>query len=283
MKFSERRLSYDSDALNAILGIFNSLQRSKEMMLKQIWGIPIKMSSHDSSFLIPLNWYHNQVARRREEFPSWSWTGWDGGVSMTDPDVRVSEDCKLELLGQSESRAENGSSLSEVMDVATSPSHIGHSNPPKVLQITARTINVTLQYKTWGNLNDSFSQNSQNDSVRFLDGFHAKLPITENVWALVYAYLDQEEMPSTEAVGLVLGQKTSKVGLGILLLEPRGDSYQRVGILRYRDGRGTEAGGGHISHIVYVDAEENVLEEVEALGSYPLWLQSGEMRTIRVV
>jgi hypothetical protein len=36
MEFSARQLSYDSDALNAIVGIFNSLQQSKKRLLKSI-------------------------------------------------------------------------------------------------------------------------------------------------------------------------------------------------------------------------------------------------------
>jgi hypothetical protein len=108
------------------------------------------------------------------------------------------------------------------------------------------------------------------------------LPVTENVSALVYAYLDQETLPPDGIVGVILGKQNSQTGVGILLLQPHGEHYQRVGILRYRNGRGTEPGGNCIPHIVYVDAEENVLDEIESIGTCPLWLQRAEVRTLGV-
>jgi len=44
MDFSRRQLSFDLDALNAILGIFHSLQNINRNELKQLWGMPIKLS-----------------------------------------------------------------------------------------------------------------------------------------------------------------------------------------------------------------------------------------------
>jgi hypothetical protein len=169
------------------------------------------------------------------------------------------------------------------MNPALEPSSVDHSNQPKMLHITAKMINISLQWKTSGNLNDSFSQETQNNSMRFLDGFHTKFPITGKISAMVYAYLDQGKPPSNEVAGLMLSQNISNTGVGILLLEPHEDSYQRVGILRYRNGRGTEAGGGRIQRMVYVDAEENVLEEVEDSGPCPLWLQKARVGTVRIV
>jgi len=279
MEFSKRQLSYDSDALNAILGIFNSLQGSKETLLKHLYGMPIKLSLPSSALFIPLCWYHKEAARRREDFPSWSWIGWDGAVHMTDPDIHVPNDCKIEVPSQFESRE----SLFQFMGLTSSSLSGGSFSPPRSLLITTKTIDVTLRSKTWGKLNDSFSQETQKGSFGFLDGFHAMLPITENVSALVYAYLDQETLPPNGVVGLILGKQTSQTGVGILLLKLQGDYYQRVGILRYRDGRGTEAGGDRIPHIVYVDAEENVLDTIESKITCPLWLQRAEVRTTRVI
>ena len=279
MEFSKRRLSYDSDALNAVLGIFYSLRSSKEMLLQHFCGLPAKLSLPSSTVVIPLHWYHDSVARRRENFPSWSWTGWDGAVRMTDPDIQAPNDCQIGV----QSEAKSSMSLFQFMDLRRSAEKAALFNPLRVLSITARTISVTLRWKTWGKLNDSFSQETQKGSVRFLDGFHAVLSMTDNFLAWVYAYLDRNILHSSEVVGLILGKPTSKTGVGILLLEAHGEWYQRVGILRYREGRGTEAGGNHIPQIVYVDAEENILDEIEYAESFPLWLQEAEIRTIGIV
>ena len=115
-----------------------------------------------------------------------------------------------------------------------------------------------------------------------MDSFHAMLNITENISPLVYAYLDQEILSLNRLVGIVLGKQTSQPGVGILLLGPHGNYYQRASVLRYSDGRGIEAGGDCIPHIVNVDAEQNVVGEIENIGAYPLWLHRAEVRTLGV-
>jgi hypothetical protein len=115
-----------------------------------------------------------------------------------------------------------------------------------------------------------------------LDSFHAMLNIIENISPLVHAYLDQEISSLKRLVGVILGKQTSRTGVGIFLLGPRGDYYQRASILWYSDGRGIEAGGDCIPHIVYVDAEQNVVGEIENVGACPLWLHRAEVRTLGV-
>jgi len=53
-KFSKRQLTNDSNALNAILGIFNTLQSSKGTLLKHLYGMPIKLSLPSFALLTPL-------------------------------------------------------------------------------------------------------------------------------------------------------------------------------------------------------------------------------------
>jgi len=279
MEFSKRRLSYNSDALNAILGIFHSLRSFNGNGLNHLWGMPIKFSPSSSDLVIPLHWYHNKPAIRREDFPGWSWTGWDGSVCMTDPDMHVLSECQIEVSIEPEARL----SLVRYMDlVSSSPNRIP-ATPPRELLVTAKTVNVVLRLKTWGKLNDSFSQETQKGSVGFRDGYHATLPMTKSISAFVYAYLDQETLPKTEILGLILGEATSQTGVRILLLEQNGDDYRRIGILRYRHGRGTEAGGDRIPHIVFVDGEENVLDDVGSIDECPLWLRRAEMRKVALV
>jgi hypothetical protein len=276
MEFSKRKLSYDSDVLNAMLGIFNSLKGSKGKLIRNLYGMPVKEGS--KGLVLALCWYHSEPARRRDGFPSWSWAGWDGGVEMAYgyADVHVPEHCKIKVQDQSGDM----SSLVSVVNPAFLPSS-GHH--PELLFVTAKTIRITLTEKTFRDLNDSFSRESQKGTVGFLNGYHAVLPITNDVTAFVYAYLDLEIPLATEIVGLILGNQTSTTGVGILLLQPHGEFYQRIGILRYRNGLGSEAGGKGLSYVVYMDAEENVLHEIDTTASCPLWLEEAEIRTIGLI
>jgi len=199
---------------------------------------------------------------------------------MIDPDIHVPDDCDIEVLNRPES--EDVMSLFQFAIIVGSLSS-SFPKTPRVIRVTAKTINITFQQKSWGTLNGSFSQQTQSDRMRFLDGFHAKLPITGDVSALVYAYLDRETVPPEGIVGLILGKKTNKTCLGVLLLEPLGDFYQRVGILRYREGSGTGAGGERLPQIVYIDGEENMLDEIVAGLDSPVWLQEAKVKTVSIV
>ncbi|KAH7083422.1 heterokaryon incompatibility protein-domain-containing protein [Paraphoma chrysanthemicola] len=97
--YSSRQLSYDSDALEAIVGALNTL-REREMgdRIFHIWGMPVcpidgkelplictvdeKGSlSGCNAIKMGLFWYHKSPARRRQMFPSWSSLEWQGPIS----------------------------------------------------------------------------------------------------------------------------------------------------------------------------------------------------------
>jgi hypothetical protein len=85
-EYSQRELHYESDRLNAILGIFHALHKSQYMPRYHYLGIPLMAwsylcTSEEGSklgFLAGLQWMNEQPTERRDGFPSWSWTGWNG-------------------------------------------------------------------------------------------------------------------------------------------------------------------------------------------------------------
>ncbi|KAI0180532.1 heterokaryon incompatibility protein-domain-containing protein [Hypoxylon sp. FL1284] len=85
-EYSRRQLSFDSDSLNGILGIFRQHRMSTNPVY-HYWGIPFSVSTHGSaeeSFLTNLCWNiftYDVEVHRREDFPSWSWTGWKATVT----------------------------------------------------------------------------------------------------------------------------------------------------------------------------------------------------------
>jgi hypothetical protein len=86
--YSRRHLSHESDALNAILGIFRTIERA-ERPAYHVYGIPILpgyrdiqagwtavATQHSSRFVLGMCWIHSIPGARRASHPSWSWTGW---------------------------------------------------------------------------------------------------------------------------------------------------------------------------------------------------------------
>ncbi|KAK8037705.1 HET-domain-containing protein [Apiospora marii] len=106
-KFSQRKLSFDSDSLNAFGGMIKRFESLERGNLRHLWGVPFFDQHDDSSpgdivdyagfFLAGLCWQHVATTssrsntkqptpplsppRRRKRFPSWSWTGWEGAVT----------------------------------------------------------------------------------------------------------------------------------------------------------------------------------------------------------
>ena len=88
--YTKRNLSHDSDSLQAFAGLTSLLSRY-DTPLWFFWGIPLyrKCESRDIDFFSGLCWQHVHgynapgeltQSRRREEFPSWSWAGWQGEI-----------------------------------------------------------------------------------------------------------------------------------------------------------------------------------------------------------
>lgn len=87
-EYASRQLTFESDSLNAILGIFKPYQ------LKQVyhlWGIPFATEADlkilEINFITALGWCTRlpEIAKRRQQFPSWSWVGWACLDNLTIP------------------------------------------------------------------------------------------------------------------------------------------------------------------------------------------------------
>jgi hypothetical protein len=83
--YSSRELSFESDALNAMSGIFAVFERCHQV--RHIWGMPY-LSRYEGcrttgELSQPSLWHSLEFSTystfvRRKEFPSWSWLGWKG-------------------------------------------------------------------------------------------------------------------------------------------------------------------------------------------------------------
>lgn len=80
-EYSKRNLSYESDSLNALIGVLsNATKEDHSFPIRHLWGVPYH--GFNTSLAFSLHWKHDTVARRRRAFPSWSWCGWSGAVSF---------------------------------------------------------------------------------------------------------------------------------------------------------------------------------------------------------
>jgi hypothetical protein len=72
-EYTLRKLTYQSDALAAFLGVPTTLEGMPDC--KFLHGIP------EGEFDAGILWSPLGTHTRRPEFPSWSWIGWIGGVA----------------------------------------------------------------------------------------------------------------------------------------------------------------------------------------------------------
>jgi hypothetical protein len=87
--YYKRELSYPADTLNAIRGILSAFTKGSPKVY-HLSGIPIFSwtptrelnllpNAMEQSIVRGLFWYHAEPGKRRKEFPSWSWAGWQYG------------------------------------------------------------------------------------------------------------------------------------------------------------------------------------------------------------
>lgn len=88
IQYSQRHLTFEGDILRAFQGIMRHYETSGTAeLISHLWGIPISYEMMASPvrgewarIKICLNWRHSHTRERRNDFPSWSWTGWVGMI-----------------------------------------------------------------------------------------------------------------------------------------------------------------------------------------------------------
>jgi hypothetical protein len=82
-QYMERQLSYENDALDAMLGVLN-YHHARNPSIGTICGLPYQTSVAGPN-TICLNWRHDKPATRRRGYPSWSPLGWIGSIQFFSP------------------------------------------------------------------------------------------------------------------------------------------------------------------------------------------------------
>ncbi|CAN9148125.1 unnamed protein product [Alternaria alternata] len=219
-QFTGRSLTYDTDALNAIVGALETLEG-----VDNSTGVIIQPSnaSKTSSIQTALSWHHRIPCSRRKGFPSWSPIGWKGHVDYLDHHTIISSGCRLEVWYDGQYR-----SLSETIG-RLSGQHRAHE-PEQARFLRLKTTVVMLDFE------------DLDESPSIPPGLYVKIPYSPDLTLLVQPLWDVESVHQTPGGGLqlpcaVLVRRRTLMQMTwrcesetqIVIMQPLGTHYERVG------------------------------------------------------
>jgi len=268
-EFTRRRLTYESDILNAMSGIFNAYSYLQRPVFNY-FGVPslppwmntqkvgiafgnlIRMvplpNNPENGLATGLCWFLESPSQRRPGFPSWSWAGWKGQVSSPRhdrfryyygfPGGQLDVKIWIELKDKS---------LRRWKDVVTSLDGLRDCSP--FLHIEASTVEITVQYLplgpggVWKNRNFRTTSTLNRGS-----GFYAKFELGNSCVAYSYLVLTEEcdtisnsRLTSMSWIGIVFGEPCLRFkdirtrGAFVLLVGFVEDTAERIGHINLVD------------------------------------------------
>ncbi|CVK91497.1 related to tol protein [Fusarium mangiferae] len=226
MEFSKRNFSNDRETLDAFLGVLNACHREEGYF--HFLGNPLIRKKKGWRWLINA-WYHVKPGARKANFPSWSWTGWKGEITMTSYDT---PDHDLRLL------REDGCSIS-LDDYRTAYNTNPSQAMKPVIQLEGMMTMMSFEFIKWGS--ETTLPNMMLSQTVVQDGPWAILPLTTDITCYSFLYLDNEAWTGISQLKLPimvleLGVRSQKHNLIILVLREKGDLYERVGMINIRGG-----------------------------------------------
>lgn len=247
--FTERKLTHESDILNAFTGILKVYARA-DPPVYSYWGVPILPSTFrrpgeppytlTQGFLSGLCWQSMRPGRRRPGFPSWSWVGWTGTVSSHSREYIVG----VKMASQSEIKVSifyNGRLMSwEEEWNNTFNQDILQKDLPHHLYIEAWTIEVRLVHSSFFSVAEGDGEADSEEGHQFYaytSGIaptksHGAVNLSRDPTDMAgghYLNLTQETY-----VGILLGRGDRLcVEMFVLIVRKHGNSYERIGSLQF--------------------------------------------------
>jgi hypothetical protein len=211
MEYSMRQLSNKEDSLNAFMGILSYFKA------KYSWGHLLGNPIHPEKNHMIIAWYHPKPVARIDEFPSWSWTGWQGSLKLTSRDH---PEYKLEL----------ATATGEMMCVEKYRKLCQQPEMKSFIQLTGKVTNVSFEFINWDSFKGHDTQNLEN-------GIWAALPFTNDVMSYSLFYLDDESCEKEKnfylpAIVLETGIHSQEKNTIILVLRESYGYYKRAGLIR---------------------------------------------------
>lgn len=239
--YNHRKLSFEQDALNAIVGALNSLRTEATC---HIWGVPLQQAKPNATAeatpgstskkgdqaLIALLWLSWAPSHRRMQFPSWSPIGWTGHIGHSGAyslsTLGVLADTHSIQLCTEQGKISLSSFEPSIDDC--SPENC------RTLSVTAGTAELT----------DCLTHmDSQSLPLRiYLTTMKVALRFDDTISIIYRPFWDLPDTALRDIVGMkalliqtVESIRDGKKEMGkdkILLVRPIGDHYERVGLLK---------------------------------------------------
>jgi hypothetical protein len=224
--YSSREMTYESDALSAIVSSLTSLEDGK---MQQIWGLPLLYpqlsgvaSAPYSEGELGLFWLHEQPCSRRFGFPSWSSIAWTKEIHWYF--FRATNTWRIALLAHPESTTNESFGLAYTSD--------NFENAPRYLRITADMASLRLVLTPV--LKEDGAVSSLDDQKLFL-----AFPLDSNLDIILHEPhwdLDPRTIdPTKPIIGILSSSEKPHSpynGPIVLLVQLRESFYERVGILQ---------------------------------------------------
>lgn len=271
-EFRQRELTYQSDSINALSGIFRAFERAERPMY-QVMGVPIfpsldnydriRAKSTSQGFLIGLTWVSKVLGQKRvPEFPSWSWAGWTGRVEPSLALYRNHEENSNDASVQLETSEGN---------LLNFPAHQSHL--PEFLSQLPRDLKfIHIEAKTFTCI---FQPNQPRGEFPQTSPLKARLHISVN--ATFFLECTEERDPSAF-------QQWSNPLTGILLGDTSGASlYVAALIVQKVDGYYKRVDCVPFNHLKFESAGEDLLAVRGGMGLFAKWMREETVRkTLRL-
>lgn len=225
-EYSTRQLTFENDALKACMGVLNHF-RSRRIK-GHLCGVLIRTDEVETTRLeIPLSWYHQTPCRRRRDFPSWTWIGWEGKAFGLQSYTRCDYDIKI----QAHNNDNKWVPVKEYVDDNTIKVQPRIEHAPRLLQMTGRCLNFRLVEKAPDALSTVKSKRLP------LENIYAIFDSSEDLSQIFQVFLDSDTLKFADLDNCIaiVAEICHSNGLDwpahLLLLKPIGDRYRRVGLI----------------------------------------------------
>ena len=198
-QYTGRCLTYDHDALNAIVGALDTQAEDDH-----IWGVHIVKD--DIATYVFLNWRHRYPLPRREQFPSWSPVGWRGRVDYYSEHPCISDECSLQVWYEDDYKP-----LGHVTGKLSQQHNLSGAESSRFLRVTTKIIPIEFVHV----------KGIVSDDSDYRSGLYAKIQYSESLDLFVYAFWDAKDKP-------VLRRKQGSVKLPCAVIIRRAERHYRL-------------------------------------------------------
>ncbi|OCK97834.1 HET-domain-containing protein [Cenococcum geophilum 1.58] len=260
-KYSEKALTYQSDILRGMLGIFRAFEKFS-YPIHHILGVPIEFDMDltywkqqgaiykqyraypwklSASFARGLCWSLQSPAPRRDGFPSWSWTGWAGSLRewLTFEKLSAQENPGIEF----RVALEDGSFATLHELYGFTGSKVAVSKTSQHLDVEAWTIQILIVSSSYPEISQGSTESEKLTQQEGMREFYAKAELNDGT--SVYSPLILSKQPgggndfvtrlhdSTWDCIVLSYRKQASRSPVVMVIEDQEDGAERIGLVDF--------------------------------------------------